>query len=125
MVIRRGLVCWVDFGEPRGSAPAKRRPAVVIQSDRYNASRISTVVILPITSVIAFQMSLYPCTTLVLKSLNQVNVQSGMVGTSQNAIWCATTPLRSGLVSSQRSATVARSWLSSFVMEGRCSIDSV
>ncbi|WP_270451746.1 type II toxin-antitoxin system PemK/MazF family toxin [Kocuria marina] len=50
MVIRRGLVCWVDFGEPRGSAPAKRRPAVVVQSDRYNASRISTVVTLPITS---------------------------------------------------------------------------
>lgn len=50
MVIRRGLVCWVDFGEPKGSAPAKRRPALVVQSDRYNASRISTVVVLPITS---------------------------------------------------------------------------
>ncbi len=43
-------MCWVDFGEPRGSAPAKRRPAVIVQSDRYNASRISTVVLLPITS---------------------------------------------------------------------------
>ncbi|MGC5167305.1 type II toxin-antitoxin system PemK/MazF family toxin [Luteimicrobium sp. DT211] len=50
MVIRRGEVCWVDFGEPRGSAPAKRRPAVVVQSDQYNRSRISTVVVLPITS---------------------------------------------------------------------------
>jgi len=49
-VIRRGEVCWVDFGEPKGSAPAKRRPAVVMQSDRYNASRIATVVVLPITS---------------------------------------------------------------------------
>ncbi|NHN56973.1 type II toxin-antitoxin system PemK/MazF family toxin [Calidifontibacter sp. DB0510] len=50
MVIRRGQICWVDFGEPKGSAPAKRRPAVIVQSDRYNASRISTVVVLPITS---------------------------------------------------------------------------
>lgn len=49
-MIRRGEVCWIDFGEPKGSAPAKRRPAVIVQSDRYNASRISTVVVLPITS---------------------------------------------------------------------------
>lgn len=52
-MIRRGEVCWVDFGDPSGSAPAKRRPAVIVQSDRYNFSRISTVVILPITSKMA------------------------------------------------------------------------
>ena len=40
----------MDSGEPRGSAPAKRRPVVIVQSDRYNASRISTVVVLPLTS---------------------------------------------------------------------------
>ena len=50
MVIQRGGIGWVDFGEPKGSAPAKRRPAVVLQSDRYNTSRISTVVVLPLTS---------------------------------------------------------------------------
>jgi mRNA interferase MazF len=50
VVIERGGVCWVDFGEPRGSAPAKRRPAVVVQSDPYNRSRIATVVVLPISS---------------------------------------------------------------------------
>ena len=50
MVIRRGEVGWVDFGEPKGGASAKRRPAVIMQSDRYNASRISTVVVLPLTS---------------------------------------------------------------------------
>ncbi|MFW6600064.1 type II toxin-antitoxin system PemK/MazF family toxin [Propionibacteriaceae bacterium Y2011] len=50
MVIRRGEVCWGDFGVPRGSAPAKRRPAVIVQSDRYNDSGIGTVVVLPITS---------------------------------------------------------------------------
>jgi mRNA interferase MazF len=40
----------VDFGKPEGSAPAKRRPTVIVQSDRYNSSRISTVVVLPMTS---------------------------------------------------------------------------
>ena len=49
-MIQRGEVCWVDFGEPRGSAPAKRRPAVVVQSDQYNESRVATVVVLPISS---------------------------------------------------------------------------
>lgn len=49
-MIRRAEVCWVDFGDPKGSAPAKRRPAVIVQSDHYNRSRIATVVVLPITS---------------------------------------------------------------------------
>lgn len=49
-MIRRGEICWVDFGEPKGSAPAKRRPSIVVQSDQYNESRISTIVVLPITS---------------------------------------------------------------------------
>lgn len=49
-MIQRGEVCWVDFGEPEGSAPAKRRPAIIVQSAHYNASRISTVVVLPVAS---------------------------------------------------------------------------
>jgi mRNA interferase MazF len=48
--IRRGEVWWVDFGVPRGSAPALRRPAVVVQSDDFNASRIATVVVVAISS---------------------------------------------------------------------------
>ena len=48
--LERGDVAWVDFGEPRGSNPAYRRPTVVIQSDRYNSSAISTIVIALITS---------------------------------------------------------------------------
>ena len=49
MVIR-GDVCWCDLGDPRGSAPAKRRPVVVIQSDDYNRSRLGTVIVAVITS---------------------------------------------------------------------------
>lgn len=46
----RGEVWWVDFGEPLGSEPGFRRPALVVSSDRFNRSRISTVIVSAITS---------------------------------------------------------------------------
>ncbi|MDO5094814.1 MAG: type II toxin-antitoxin system PemK/MazF family toxin [Propionibacteriaceae bacterium] len=49
-VVRRGEVWWVDFGEPLGSEPGYRRPALVVSSDRFNRSRIATAVVVPITS---------------------------------------------------------------------------
>lgn len=49
-MIRQGEVYWVDFGEPGGSEPGYRRPAVVVQNDVFNASNIRTVVICPLTS---------------------------------------------------------------------------
>jgi mRNA interferase MazF len=51
VVIRRGQVWWVDFGEEvRGSEPAYRHPALVIQRDEVNASRIDTTVVCVLTS---------------------------------------------------------------------------
>jgi mRNA interferase MazF len=50
VVISRAEIYWVDLGPPSGSRPAKRRPVLVIQSDQYNASRISTVLAAVITS---------------------------------------------------------------------------
>ena len=41
---------WADLPEPRGSAPGFRRPVVVVQGDALNASRIATVVCVPLTS---------------------------------------------------------------------------
>lgn len=49
-MIAQGEVRWVDFGKPKGSEPAYRRPCVVVQNDAFNASRISTVVVAVITS---------------------------------------------------------------------------
>jgi mRNA interferase MazF len=49
-VIRQGEVFWVDFGEPGGSEPGYRRPAVVLQNNIFNASNIGTVVVCPLTS---------------------------------------------------------------------------
>lgn len=50
MVIRRGDTWWADLGRRRGSAPAHRRPVLVISADSYNRSRIDTVICAVITS---------------------------------------------------------------------------
>ena len=50
MVIRQGEVYWLMFGASQDSAPAGRRPALVIQHDRFNRSAISTTVVAAITS---------------------------------------------------------------------------
>jgi len=49
-MIRRGEIWWADFGEPRGSEPAYRHPALVLQRDEVNASSINTVVVCALTS---------------------------------------------------------------------------
>lgn len=41
---------WVDFGIPEGSEPGYRRPAVVVSSERFNRSRIATLVVVAVTS---------------------------------------------------------------------------
>jgi mRNA interferase MazF len=50
VVIRHGDVVWVDFGSPRGSEPAKVRPAIVLQDDWLLATDIATVLVVPLTS---------------------------------------------------------------------------
>ena len=49
-MVARGELWWVDFGEPVGSAPGYRRPAVIISSDRFNRSRLATVILATVTS---------------------------------------------------------------------------
>jgi mRNA interferase MazF len=50
VVIQQGDVLWVRFPPARGSGPAGRRPAVVMQHDRFNRSRLATTVVVAITS---------------------------------------------------------------------------
>src|SRR5438105_12711136 len=50
LVILQGEVYWVHFATPEGSAPAGRRPALVVQHDRFNRSAISTTVVAAVTS---------------------------------------------------------------------------
>ena len=49
-MIAQGEIWWADLGEPIDSAPRFRRPVLIVQSDSFNRSRISTVVCVPLTS---------------------------------------------------------------------------
>ena len=49
-MIRQGEVYWLHFGAATASAPAGRRPALVVQHDRFNRSAISTTVVAAITT---------------------------------------------------------------------------
>ena len=46
----RGGIWWATLEEPVGSSPGYRRPVIILQSDRFNRSRIQTVVVVVITS---------------------------------------------------------------------------
>lgn len=46
----RGEIWWVDFGVPKGSEAGYRHPAIVVQNNNYNASRIYTTVVIPLSS---------------------------------------------------------------------------
>lgn len=52
MVVRRGELWWADLGLPRGSAPALRRPVLVISADVYNRSDLNTVTVAVVTSAL-------------------------------------------------------------------------
>lgn len=51
--MKRGEVWWATLPEPTGSGPGFRRPVLVVQSNPFNQSRISTVVVAVITSNVA------------------------------------------------------------------------
>lgn len=54
-MIAHGDVVWLDFGVPRGSEPAKRRPAVVMQENWLLASDVATVLVVPLTSNLSLE----------------------------------------------------------------------
>ena len=48
--MQRGEVWWASLPGPRGSEPGRRRPVLVVQSDAFNRSLISTVVVVVLTT---------------------------------------------------------------------------
>jgi len=50
VAIRRGDVWWCDLGPVLGSAPAGRRPVLVVSADGFNASNLRTVIAAALTS---------------------------------------------------------------------------
>ena len=49
-MIARGELWWADLGLPSGSAPALRRPVLIVSADQYNRSRLRTVTVVVVTS---------------------------------------------------------------------------
>lgn len=50
MVVAQGDIFWASLPDPVGSGPGFKRPVVVVQGDALNASRLATVVVVPLTS---------------------------------------------------------------------------
>jgi mRNA interferase MazF len=46
----RGEIWWANLPDPVGSEPGYRRPILVVQDDIFTQSRISTVIVVTITS---------------------------------------------------------------------------
>ena len=78
MVIAQAEVWWADLGEPIGSAPAYRRPVIIVQCDAINQSRISTVIAVPLTSNLKWSSApgnvLFPAQTTGLPKASVANV---------------------------------------------------
>ena len=49
-MIARGELWWADLGLPRGSAPALRRPVLIVSAAEYNRSRLRTVTVVVLTT---------------------------------------------------------------------------
>tara|TARA_B100000745_G_scaffold707_1_gene551 strand:- start:262 stop:618 length:357 start_codon:yes stop_codon:yes gene_type:complete len=49
-VIKRGEIWWAYMPEPSGSEPGYKHPVLVLQSNDFNRSLISTVIVVVITS---------------------------------------------------------------------------
>ena len=52
-VIYRGEIWWAALPEPVGSEPGYRRPVLIIQINRFNRSRLATVIAVSLTTNLA------------------------------------------------------------------------
>ena len=51
--MRRGQIWWATAGDPAGSGPGYRRPAIIISANVFNESAINTVIVVFVTTSMA------------------------------------------------------------------------
>jgi mRNA interferase MazF len=61
--MKRGEIYWAELDAPKGSEPGDRRPVLIIQCDRYNSSRLPTVLVATITTNL--NLAKFPGNTLI------------------------------------------------------------
>ena len=49
-MVKQGEIYWIDFGDPKGSEAAYKRPFLIIQNNIFNSTKVSTVVGCVLTS---------------------------------------------------------------------------
>lgn len=72
------------FWSPRGSAPAKARPAVILQGQWLLRSRIETVIVVPLTSNL--QRRHYPGNVLIPREASGLELDSVAIGTQLTTV---------------------------------------
>jgi mRNA interferase MazF len=80
--MRRGDLYWAEMVQDDGLS--KRRPVLVVQADRFNRSRIGTVLIVPITS--NTEATEYPGNVFLPAGVVNLPKDSVAVGTGVRAI---------------------------------------
>ena len=48
--MKRGEIWWASLKAPKGSGPGYRRPVLIVQANSFNESRISTILVVVVTS---------------------------------------------------------------------------
>lgn len=48
--MKRGEIWWADAGEPSGSEPGFRRPAVIVSANSFNKAPINTLIVVFLTT---------------------------------------------------------------------------
>ena len=54
-MIRQGDIYWIDLGPPAGSGPGYRRPHAVLQNNVVNQSRIKTVLVCALSTILRLE----------------------------------------------------------------------
>jgi len=80
----RGEIWWANLRRPKRSAPAKRRPVLIIQGDSFNRSSINTVICAAITS--NTELASLPGNLLLEKSISGLEKTSAVNFTQITAI---------------------------------------
>jgi mRNA interferase MazF len=102
--IRRGDIWWCDLGPVLGSAPAGRRPVLVVSADAFNASNLRTVIGAALTTNI--DRAKRPATVLLEEGTGGLARDSVVMTSHLRTLDKATLVERSGRLSRSRMAQV-------------------